>query len=206
MEDKNSNGVFVITEALLHEKARTYVPIAEKQKFVDDVVVRCFDPISISGADDEALPPMYKENTGRKMRYLAGGLAKLYLGEGYATANDDDPWMMTDEAYDYFWGGRPVSQIERVRRFSKDKNLQDQCYDMMQDFKELTNLLNSEIHGLMRVMNDPVARYQMLMAAQTTPEYFQQLTKALEVAQQELADYTANRNITQLNEDSEASD
>ena len=48
--------------------------------------------------------------------------------------------------------------------------------------------------------------FQMLMAAQTTPEYFQKLTQELEVAQQELADYAANRNITQLNEDSEASD
>lgn len=207
MEDnKTESKVFTVTEGLLREKARTYVPIAEKMQFVDDVVVRCFDPISISGADDEALPPMYKENTGRKMRYLAGGLAKLYLGEGYSTADDDDPWMMTDEAYDYFWGGRPVSQIERVRRFSKDKDLQDQCYDMMQDYKELSNLLNSEIHGLMRAMNDPVARFQMLMAAQSTPEYFQKMTEELEAAQRELADYAANRNITQLNEDSEASD
>ena len=202
--EESKNSVFVITEELLKEKARTYVPIAEKQSFVDEVVVRCFDPISISGSDDVDIPPVYKENIGRKMRYLAGGLAKLYLGEGFSTVSDDDEWMMTDEAYDYFWGGRPISQIERVRRFSKDKALQDQCYDLMQDYKELQNMLNSEIHGLMRAMNDTLSRFQMLMAAQTTPEYFQSLTKNLEEVQQELADYAANRNITQLNGDSEA--
>ena len=140
------------------------------------------------------------------MRYLAGGLAKLYLGEGFPTENDDDPWMMTDEAYDYFWGGRPISQIERLRRFSKNKALQDQCYDLMQDYKELTNMLNSEIHGLMRAMNDTLSRFQMLMEAQTTPEYFQSLTKNLEEVQQELAEYAANRNITQPDGDSEAND
>lgn len=204
--EENKNSVFTITEEMFTEKARTYVPIAEKQSFVDEVVVRCFDPISISGADGADIPPVYKENIGRRMRYLAGGLAKLYLGEGFATENDDDPWMMTDEAYDYFWGGRPISQIERLRRFSKNKALQDQCYDLMQDYKELTNMLNSEIHGLMRAMNDTLSRFQMLIEAQTTPEYFQSLTKNLEEVQQELAEYAANRNITQPDGDSEAND
>lgn len=205
-ENKTESKVFTVTEGLIREKARIYVPIAEKMQFVDDVVVRCFDPISISGADDEAMPPMYKENAGRKMRYLAGGLAKLYLGEGFSSDDDDDPWMMTDEAYDYFWGGRPISQIERVRRFSKDKALQDQCYDLIQDYKELTNLLNSEIHGLMRAMNDPVSRLQMLIMAQTTPEYVQKLTKNLEDAQRELAEYSSERSALFAETNSEAND
>ena len=190
MEDSKSNHLIITEESFL-EKARIYVPLDEKKQFVDEVVVRCFDPISISGVTGvEEMPPMYKENLYSKNKYLAGAMAKLYLGENFSPADDSDPWMMTDEDYDYIWGGRPLSQLERLRRYSKNKVLQDNCYDLVQDYKELREMLNNEIHGFMRAMNDTLSRFQMLMAAQTTPEYMQSLANNLSEVQKELEEYT----------------
>ena len=201
---EESKTTFKITEASLLDKARIYIPFAEKKSWVDDVVVRCFDPIEVSGVGDgSAMPSMYKENQGRKLKYLAGALAKLYLGESFSPENAEDQWMMTNEDFDFFWGSHPIGQIERVRRYSKNKELQDNCYDMIQDYKELREMLNSEIHGYLRTMNDVLYRFQMLMAAQITPEYMQTLVNSMNEAKTELEEYTAHRTLDASETDGE---
>ena len=102
------------------------------------------------------------------------------MGEGFTQADEDDPWMMTDEDYDFFSTVRPLSQIERIRRGTKDRELQNKCFDLLQDFKDLREMLNSEIHGLMRAMNDTLARFQMLQAVQSTPEYLAEKKEEIE--------------------------
>lgn len=181
---------FIITEELLRDKARSYVPVKEKLDFINTVSGECFDTLNISAATgDSATPPLYKENPVKKQKYLAAAIAKLYLGEGFTQASEDDPWMMTDEDYDFFSAVRPLSQIERIRRGTKDRELQDKCYDLTQDFKDLREMLNSEIHGLMRAMNDTLARFQMLQAVQATPEYLAEKREEIERLKGEIESY-----------------
>ena len=183
---------FIITEELIRDKARSYVPIKEKQDFANAVSGLCFDVLNISAnTGDSATPPMYKENPAKKQKYLAAAIAKLYLGEGFTQASEDDPWMMTDEDYDFFSAVRPLSQIERIRRGTKDRELQDKCFDLMQDYKDLREMLNSEIHGLMRAMNDTLARFQMLQAVQATPEYLEEQREALDKLKNEITEYVS---------------
>ena len=183
---------FIITEELIRDKARSYVPIKEKQDFVNAVSGLCFDVLNISAnTGDSATPPLYKENPAKKQKYLAAAIAKLYLGEGFTQASEDDPWMMTDEDYDFFSVVRPLSQIERIRRGTKDRELQDKCFDLMQDYKDLREMLNSEIHGLMRAMNDTLARFQMLQAVQATPEYLEEQKEALDKLKNEITEYVS---------------
>lgn len=192
MEDRTNNAqeYYVVTEDQIREKARSYVPAKEKQRFVEDVSTRCFDIMNISATTgDTATPPLYKENTLRKQKYLAAAVAKLYLGEGFTPANEDDPWLMTDEDFDYFSVVRPITQVDRIRRFSKDHELQDKCYDLVQDYKDLREMLNSEIHGLMRAMNDTLARFQNLLAVQASPEYLESLKGELDSLQTEIAEH-----------------
>ena len=181
---------FIVTEDQIRDKARSYVPIKEKQGFINDVAGLCFDVLNISATTgDTATPPLYKENPAKKQKYLAAAIAKLYLGEGFTKEDEDDPWMMTDVDYDFFSAVRPLSQIERIRRGTKDRELQDKCFDLMQDFKDLREMLNSEIHGLMRAMNDVLARFQLLQAMQATPEYLQGQAKELDKLKGEIAEY-----------------
>ena len=188
-----TNDCLVLTEEKVRDYARAYVPIAEKRKFVDEVAFYCFDRLNVSADNDSAIPPLYKDNHGRKMKYLAAALAKLYLGETFTAENESDPWMISDEVYDYICSGRPLSQLERIRRNTKDKELQAKCYDLVQDYKDLRDMLNSDCHGLLHAMNDTLTRFQMLMDAQTTPEYVSQLLSGLTDAQTELREYTATR-------------
>lgn len=183
---------FIVTEDLIRDKARSYVPIKEKQDFINAVSGLCFDVLNISATTgDSATPPLYKENPAKKQKYLAAAIAKLYLGEGFTQADEDDPWMMTDEDYDFFSTVRPFNQIERIRRGTKDRELQDKCFDLMQDFKDLREMLNSEIHGLMRAMNDTLARFQMLQAIQATPEYLEEQKEALDKLKDEISEYVS---------------
>ena len=99
--------------------------------------------------------------------------------------------MMTDEDYDFFNTVRPLSQIERIRRGTKDREIQDKCFDLMQDYKDLREMLNSEIHGLMRAMNDTLARFQMLQAIQVTPEYLEEQKEALDKLKNEITEYAS---------------
>lgn len=181
---------FIVTEDLIRDKARSYVPIKEKQDFINAVSGLCFDVLNISTTTgDSATPPLYKENPAKKQKYLAAAIAKLYLGEGFTPEDENDPWMMTDEDYDFFSTVRPLSQIERIRRTTKDRELQDKCFDLAQDFKDLREMLNSEIHGLMRAMNDTLARFQMLQAIQATPEYLEEQKEAIDKLRNEIDEY-----------------
>lgn len=183
---------FIITEELIRDKARSYVPVKEKQDFVNAVSGLCFDVLNISATTgDSATPPLYKENPVKKQKYLSAAIAKLYLGEGFTQASEDDPWMMTDEDYDFFSAVRPLSQIERIRRGTKDREIQDKCFDLMQDYKDLREMLNSEIHGLMRAMNDTLARFQILQAIQVTPEYLEEQKEALDKLNNEITEYAS---------------
>ncbi len=190
MEDSNH---YTVTETAIREKARAYVPTAEKKRFVDEVSTRCFDVLNISATiNDDATPPLYKENAERKMKYLAAAVAKLYLGEGFTPADEDDPWMMTDTDFDYFNAVRPLTQVDRIRRSTKDRELQDKCYDLTQDYKDLREMLTSEIHGMMRAMNDTLTRFQMLMATKSTPEYLEAQKQEIERLRDEITGYAQN--------------
>lgn len=181
---------FIVTEDLIRDKARSYVPIKEKRDFINTVSGLCFDALNISATTgDSATPPLYKENPAKKQKYLAAAIAKLYMGEGFTQADEDDPWMMTDEDYDFFSTVRPLGQIERIRRGTKDRELQNKCFDLIQDFKDLREMLNSEIHGLMRAMNDTLARFQMLQAVQSTPEYLAEKKEEIERLKGEIESY-----------------
>ena len=199
MEEKNNNmneETFVLTEDKIREYARAYVPIAEKRKFVDDVSIYCFDILNVSAGEGEALPPLYKENQARKVKYMTAALVKLYLGETFTPEGESDPWMMSDEVYDYISSGRPLSQLERVRRSTKDKELQAKCFDLVQDFKDLRDMLNSECHGLLHAMNDALTRFRQMLDAETTPEYVASVVQSLGDVQNELTEYMAAKSKT----------
>lgn len=137
--------------------ARDYVPLAEKQQFVDHCADRCFDTLNIHAGDagaEEVLPPMYKENAGRRSRYMMAALVKLYLGIE-AETEPDDPWMVTEAEYDRLAASHIQNQLERAKR---DLSLRGKAFDLLGDYKDLERRLNAELHALALVMNDPASR------------------------------------------------
>lgn len=139
--------------------ARSYVPQAEKIAFVEGVATKCFDVLNISGTDSNDamaanMPPMYKENTFAKARFLMGALLKMYLGVDFEPV-EGETYLVSQDDYDRYAGGHILNQIER---FKSDTALRDKSFDLLQDYRDIEKRLNTEIYGLLQCMNDPTSR------------------------------------------------
>jgi len=153
--------------------ARDYVSLAEKEAWVAENAVKCFDKLAIE-ADGEAMPPMYQVNTGLKSRYLMAALAKMYFGVPEIVGEPDNEWLMTEADYDRWAGSHVMNQIERMKA---DRELRDKCYDLLFDYKDLEKWFSTQIGSLLTVQNDTVLRQQQIAALQAKqlPEVLQAL-------------------------------
>ena len=171
------------------QEAETYVPISKKAEFVKYCAERCFDKLNItatSGNDTlSAMPPMWKENSELKARYMMGGLLKLYLKQE-AQTDENDEWLLTEQEYDRWAAAHLLNQIERMK---SNASLRDKCFDLLQDYKTLEKMLNTEVYGLIRVMNDSVSRIIAQIQASTTPESMKNAMAQLEQSKKEYEKY-----------------
>lgn len=142
------------------EKARDYVPLAEKEAWVAENAPKCFDKLAIT-SDGEAMPPMYMVNAGLKCRYLMGAFAKLYFGVDFPR-NEQDEWLMSESDYDKWAGSHVMNQLERWKHDTAQKF---KAYDLMADYKDLEKRFSTQISGLLLVQNDSVIRTNQLSSA-----------------------------------------
>lgn len=190
MEKEN---IMVLTEEHILTKAATYVPMTIKESFVEAASSRCFDRMEISTEEGEPVPFLWKENMGRKTRFLAAALDRLYLHRLPEPEAEADPWEVTEEEFELLAESRVMSQLERMKKYSKNAEVRDRIYDLLADYHLLERMLNSECYGLLNAMNDPIARSQSMMSAAATPEALQALKEQAETAKKELESYLAGR-------------
>ena len=171
------------------QEAEAYVPISKKAEFVNYCAERCFDKLDItatSGNDTlSAMPPMWKENSELKARYMMGGLLKLYLKQE-AQTDENDEWLLTEQEYDRWAAAHILNQIERMK---SNASLRDKCFDLLQDYKTLEKMLNTEVYGLIRAMNDSVSRIIAQIQASTTPESMKNAMAQLEQSKKDYEKY-----------------
>lgn len=171
------------------QNAESYVPIRKKTEFVHYCAERCFDKLNITAASGNdtlsAMPPMWKENSELKARYMMGGLLKLYLKQESQT-DENDEWLLTEQEYDRWAAAHLLNQIERMK---SNASLRDKCFDLLQDYKTLEKMLNTEVYGLIRVMNDSVSRIIAQIQASTTPESMKNAMTQLEQSKKEYEKY-----------------
>lgn len=171
------------------QNAESYVPIRKKAEFVKYCAERCFDKLNItatSGNDTlSAMPPMWKENSELKARYMMGGLLKLYLKQE-AQTDENDEWLLTEQEYDRWAAAHILNQIERMK---SNASLRDKCFDLLQDYKTLEKMLNTEVYGLIRAMNDSVSRIIAQIQASTTPESMKNAMAQLEQSKKDYEKY-----------------
>ena len=171
------------------QEAEAYVPISKKAEFVHYCAERCFDKLNITAASGNdtlsSMPPMWKENPELKARYMMGGLLKLYLKQE-AQTDENDEWLLTEQEYDRWAAAHLLNQIERMK---SNASLRDKCFDLLQDYKTLEKMLNTEVYGLIRVMNDSVSRMIAQIQASTTPESMKNAMAQLEQSKKEYEKY-----------------
>ena len=171
------------------QEAEAYVPISKKAEFVKYCAERCFDKLNITAASGNdtlsSMPPMWKENPALKARYMMGGLLKLYLKQNPQT-DENDEWLLTEQEYDRWAAAHILNQIERMK---SNASLRDKCFDLLQDYKTLEKMLNTEVYGLIRAMNDSVSRIIAQIQASTTPESMKNAMTQLEQSKKDYEKY-----------------
>jgi hypothetical protein len=185
-------GTYYITKDQM-KGVTTYIPLVAKLQWVELIASKCLNKVEMQANfmnNDFNLPPMYKENTEYKMRYLMGVFVRLYLRGSWEVGEDEDKWLIPVDEYDKWAGGHIFAQIEK---FKSDAELRDICFNLMNDFKELTRYLNTEINSLINIMNDPAARQMASTQASMTPEAMDAALKQLNEARDELMEYEEQR-------------
>lgn len=175
------------------ERARSYVPMAEKIAFAERVSNRCRCVVRIGVQEDaqqvNSLPNMHTGNTERKMRYMMGALLRLYFGVDFESAEGDEMLLSADD-YDRAAGAHLLNQIERMKT---DKSVRDKCFDILQDYKVLEKMANAELYATLQIENDPVSRLSAYFQASISPENIQRLQKQAEGVKEDIEAYLKER-------------
>lgn len=150
------NTRITITEETINESV-SYALCEVKEKFVEDVYMKCLNRVDVNLDDsgNAPMPYMYMENTFLKSRYLMTALAKFYLRMDVET-EDGDIWLMTKNEYDRFGASHVIGQLNRFRNNNPD--LKDKVFDLLRDYNDLERRLSNAIRGGLTVMNDPTNR------------------------------------------------
>lgn len=145
-----------ITEETINESV-SYALCEVKEKFVEDVYMKCLNRVDVNLDDsgNAPMPYMYMENTFLKSRYLMTALARFYLRMDVET-EDGDMWLMTRNEYDRFGASHVIGQLNRFRNNNPD--LKDKVFDLLRDYSDLERRLSNAIRGGLTVMNDPTNR------------------------------------------------
>lgn len=146
----------IITEEAINNGV-SYALCELKEKFVEDVYMKCLNRVDVNLDDsgNAPMPYMYMENTFLKSRYLMTALAKFYLRMDVET-EDGDMWLMTRNEYDRFGASHVIGQLNRFRNNNPD--LKDKVFDLLRDYSDLERRLSSAIRSGLTVMNDPANR------------------------------------------------
>lgn len=174
---------FLITEEMINA-ANDYVPAAEKANLAEEIAEKCFDKLNVT-VGGNAMPPMYKESSMLKNRYLMGAFIKLYLGIDFET-EDGDALLISMREYDKYAGSHIFNQMERMKSKAA---LRDKCFDIMGDYKILEKTVNTEVYAMLNAMNDFLGRAVLHIGTMATPEAVQEALSQLGSIKEELAEY-----------------
>ncbi len=167
--------------------AKDYMTNREKEQWVSQTAPKCFDRLEIT-ADGEAQPPMYMVNSGLKARYLMSVFARHYMGEDF-TADSNDSALMSEADYDRWAGSHVMNQLDRWKH---DGAVRNKCFDLLEDYHELSKRLTAQLNGLLAVQNDTVIRQNDYLKKQTL-EALPDLVKALSELQARTVESNASQ-------------
>ena len=171
---------FEITKEMLL-KAKTFMPLEVKRIMSDDIAEKCLKEVKVEervGIPSLPLPPLYEESPETKAVLLASTLYGFYLDVEYEFEEREDGTGVYD-AYNYYFGGHPLNQIER---FKGDKDVKNIAFDLLEDWREFKKLVDTKIFSLKARKNDSLARIWDSLAVLGTPENIEALGREIEEA------------------------
>ena len=167
------------------KNATTYIPLKLKSEMAKTYAEDCIEKVEVK-YKDEILPPLYKENQHRRMLYGMLTLVGYYLN----VIKEQDNFRDVD--YDEWNGTSLLNQLNRFKS-SKDSEVRDKAYDILDDYREFYRMLGGEINALLSAKNDLIYRATQYLDGKMTPEYFEKSLQDLRDVQEEAMEYINNR-------------
>lgn len=185
-----------ITEETINNGV-SYALCELKEKFVEDVYMKCLNRVDVNLDDsgNAPMPYMYMENTFLKSRYLMTALAKLYLRLEVET-EDGDMWLMTKNEYDRFGASHVIGQLNRFRNNNPD--LKDKVFDLLRDYSDLERRLSNAIRSGLTVMNDPTNRIFQKITMDVSEEALASQKEQLEDLKKQFAELQSDKEATPI--------
>ena len=177
-----------ITEDIILN-ATLYVPIAKKSALARAFAEDCISKVEIKLNGDDAssiLPPRYQENPMMKSLYGMMTLLSEYL---HMMPTDDEGNVSMDaDTFDEWGEASIMNQLDRMKS-SKNQEIRNRVYDVLDDYREFYRMLGVEISSLLANKNDALSRFMQYFQSEITPDIVKGLMDNLTSVAQEAKEY-----------------
>lgn len=181
----------IITEDVIRN-ATSYLPIDKKSAMARTFAEDCIAKVEISVSKDEgddALPPRYQENP--RMKSLFGMMVLLSDYLHLIPADENGEVSLTAQEFDEWGEASVMNQLDRMKS-SKNAEIKNKIYDILDDYREFYRMLGVEISSIIANKNDFLIRFLQYFTAEITPDVLKGLMDGLSDAANELKEYAEN--------------
>ena len=177
-----------ITEDIILQ-ATLYIPIEKKSALARSFAQDCISKVEIKLSGDDAssiLPPRFQENPMMKSMYGMMTLLSEYL---HMMQKDEDGNVTMDAKTFDEWGEASImNQLDRMKS-SKNQEIRNRVYDILDDYREFYRMLGVEISSHLANKNDVLSRFMQYFQSEITPDLMKGLMDNLTSVMQEAKDY-----------------
>ena len=178
----------IITEDTIMN-ATLYVPIEKKSVLARSFAQECISKVEIKLNKDDSssiLPPRYQENPMMKSMYGMMTLLSQYLH--IMPKDEDGNVSMTSELFDEWGASSVMNQLDRLKS-SKNPEIKNRVYDILDDYREFYRMLGVEISSLLANKNDLLSRLIQYFQTEITPDLVKGAIESFSDAAREFKEY-----------------
>ena len=178
----------IITEEIILN-ADKYIPISTKSVLARTFAEDCISEVKISvdnAEGSDVLPPRYQEDPKSKSLYGMMTLLDQYLH--LLERDDKDVITFTERDFDEWGRACVMNQLDRFKS-SKNIEVRNKVYDILDDYREFYRMLGVEIAALVANKNDPLSRFLEYFRMSITPDMVKDVIEAFSDSMREIAEY-----------------
>lgn len=178
----------IITEEIILN-AESYIDIDAKSILAREFAKDCIVEANISiknGEQTDVLPPRYQEDPKSKSLYGMMTLLDQYLH--LLERDDKDDITFTERDFDEWGRACVMNQLDRFKS-SKNIEVRNKVYDILDDYREFYRMLGVEIAALVANKNDPLSRFLDYFSMSITPDMVKDVIEAFSDSMKEIAGY-----------------
>lgn len=161
----------IITDEIILN-ATTYLPIETKSVMAREFAKNCVSEVQVYIEENDStsvLPPRYQENPMLKSLYGMMTLLDQYL---HLIVRDENGDATLDvEEFDEWGKSCVMNQLDRMKS-SKNVEVRNRVYDILDDYREFYRMLGVEISALVANKNDFLSRFLQYFSMSITPDMF----------------------------------